>query len=167
MKKKWLLLIFSLMCAYTMAADDIQPLRIEADISLFEVGNDISYLGIDYKRIRQRIMVNQSTLLPFFIVRSEGYSFLVAFQDNIVRAIYVGEPRPLIPYELFKTPEGVFVGMSYREVLELVPNIRLYEKMFWAYEAILPSGWKIGFMTGKGADYFPSFEDKITMIYKN
>jgi hypothetical protein len=152
-------------------ADDnnIQPFIIESDIALFEVGNDISYLGINHKQISHRTMINASSIYPFFIVYSGDITFAVAFSDNTVKAVFVKGARSLAAnISLFKTPEGVSVGMSYRDVLQLIPNLKLVKSIGWAYEAILPSGWKIGFMTGSGAtDYFPDFEDKIIMIYKN
>jgi hypothetical protein len=145
---------------------DIQPLTIETDISFFEIGNDISYLGINYRR--PRVMVNSSSFFPFFIVVSDGFTFKVAFQNNIVKAVFVGEPPVLMPGKLFETPEGIFVGMNYRDLLKLYTDIRLSKIEGWAYEAVLISGWKIGFITGlSGTDYFPGPEDKITMIYKN
>jgi hypothetical protein len=113
-------------------------------------------------------MVNPSSFLPFFIVISDGFSFKVAFQNNIVKAVFVDEPYILMPNNLFKTPEGVFIGMDCGRFRKLFPDIRFSEVRGWAYEVVLPSGWKIGFITGQGAtDYFPNHEDKVMMIYKN
>jgi hypothetical protein len=142
---------------------------IDADISLFEVGNDISYLGLDYYSEGDFIVNNN--FFPYFLVHSEGITFSVAFdKNNVVRAVFLGN-YPILPSELFRTPEGISVGMSYSEVLELIPNIKLerivfegYNKttlpVYEGYEATLPSGWKIKFMTC-------SLKDKIIMIYKN
>jgi hypothetical protein len=154
--------------------DNNRHFEIDADISLFEVGNDISYLGLDYFNWGGSIFVNNSNYLPYFFVNSETITFTVAFdRDNIVRAVFLGD-YPILPSDLFRTPEGVSVGMSYREVLELIPNINLERivfeghkttlpftlPVFEGYDATLPSGWKIRFMT-------ESFEDKIIMIYKS
>ena len=152
-----------------MADNNIsQPLRIEADISLFEIGTDISFLDLDNSHLKFHILVNTSTFLPYFIVRSGDFTFKVAFKNNVVVAIFVEKPIFLLPDKLFKTPEGIFIGMSYQDLHKLFPKIKLMEKRGFAYEVLLPSGWKIGFTTGRGAtDYFPNPEDIITMIYKN
>jgi hypothetical protein len=156
-----------------------QPNEIDADISLFEVGDDISYLGLDLFT-GSEILVQTNNFFPFIFVRSEGFTFIVAFDgNNVVKAVFVGDTTSLIPGELFKTPEGVSVGMSYREVLELVPNIRA-RKIVDAYEAVLPSGWKIGFMTSLFENHRQhhvgdvvawygncNYEDKIIKIYKD
>ena len=169
MKKTGILILcFSFLNICIMADDNIisQPLRIEADISLFEMDMDISFLNLDNRH--PLILVNTSDLLPYFIVHFGDFTFTIAFRNNIVRAIFFGEPRVLIPDNLFKTPEGVFLGMSYHDLLKLFPNIELTERSGFAYEARLPSGWKIGFTTGNGAtDYFPNPGDIITMIFKN
>jgi hypothetical protein len=163
-----LILCFSLLINLCIMADDYipNPLIIEADISLFEIGTDVSFLNLDNNR--DKILINASTILPCFIVHSGDFSFIIAFKNNIIAAIFVGKPLNLKPDELFKTPEGIFLGMNYQDFHKLFPKIKLIEIWGWAYEAILPSGWKIGFSTGRGAtDYFPKPEDKITMIYKN
>jgi formylglycine-generating enzyme required for sulfatase activity len=160
---------------------DIQrPTEIDADISLFEVGNDIYYLGLDYYG-SDGIAVNPSQFLPYFLVHSEGITFTVAYDSEyVVKAVFVGHyPTFLVPGELFKTPEGVSIEMSYREVLELIPNIRA-RRILYGYEATLPSGWKIGFMTslfenhrqhrvGDVVTWYGNcnYEDKIIMIYKD
>jgi hypothetical protein len=167
MKRKYLLFIY-LFISMSIKADDrhINPLQIEADISLFEIGKDISYLDIDYKH--PRIMINSSSFSPFFIVISDNFSYKVAFKDNKVIAVFVGEPVFILSRELFKTPEGVYKGMSYREVLEIYPEIRLRKLIGWAYVGVLPSGWKIGFVTGYDAtEWFPNFEDHVAVIFKD
>ena len=161
-------LMFFLFINLCIMADDYisEPSKIEADISLFEIGTDISFLDLNNKN--NRILVNSSTFLPFFIVHSGDFSFTVAFKDNIVVAIFVGEQLNSKPDKIFKTPEGISLGMKYQDLHKLFPKIMFTKIWGWAYEAILPSGWKIGFTTGRGAtDFFPRSEDKITIIYKN
>ena len=156
-----LLLLFG-----NVIAEDSQLMRIDADISLFEIGEDISYLGLEDSR-GNLLMINSSTLCPYFIVCSDGMIFTVAFLDNKVRAIFVDNSSTSSD-RLFKTPEGVFIGMSYSELLELFPNIELSKMHGWAYETSLSSGWQIGFFTGStGTDHFPNPDDKINMIFKN
>jgi len=168
MKKIWLFIIFINIFSVIMAEVDgekMQILEIDGDISFFEIGKNISYLGINNDG--PRILINSSTFLPFFYIRSDGITFTVAFRNNVIRAIFVGDFRHLSS-ELFRTPEGIFIGMSYREVRELIPDIELIEIPGFAYEGILLSGWKIGFVTGSHTtDYFPNPDDKIEMIYKN
>jgi hypothetical protein len=150
-------------------ADDDKLFRITADISLFEIGSDISYLNINHNSPGYpRLLVNSSRVLPFFIVYSEGFCFSVAFKNNIVWAIFVGDMSFGTQGELFKTPEGIFMGMSYRDILKSYPRMKLIEIPGWAYIGRLPSGWKFGITTGSGAtDYFPTSEEKVSIIYKD
>jgi hypothetical protein len=66
------------------------------------------------------LMINVSTFLPFFIVVSDGFVFKAAFQNNIVKAIFVERPSVLMPGKSFETPEGIFIGMYYYDLLKII-----------------------------------------------
>ena len=163
----FLLINIFILCEYIMADENSQVLVINSNISLFEIGSDISYIDLNFHH--PITMINASTILPFFVINSDGTYFTIAFnRNNIVKAIFARAPFGLVSRKEFRTPENVFIGMSYSELLELFPNVILTKIHGWAYEYLLPSGWRIGFITGgSGTDYFPAYEEKISMIYKN
>lgn len=143
-----------------------RPTEIDADISLFIVGKAIPPFIKNYYYGSDRIAVNPSQFLPYFLVHSEGITYTVAFDgDHVVSAIYVGHyPTFLIPGESFKTPEGVSVGMSYREVLALIPHIILIELPVGRHSATLPSEWQIEFKTSGS---FSVNDWEVSVIYKD
>ncbi|MCL2722674.1 MAG: hypothetical protein FWD47_15200 [Treponema sp.] len=164
------LLLFNVIIFSNENANSI--LIIDSDISLFKIGDNISYLNPGYIGLPLQL-VDPNNFMPYFFVNSNGIIFRVCYNRSyIVRAIFVGVPKylmlgDLIQGDLFKTPEGVFLGMTYFELLELIPNIRLNKINNWAYEAILPSGWKIAFVTGIGVVNYPTPGNRISIIYKN
>jgi hypothetical protein len=167
-KISFFIIFFSLLNLFIMA-DDIhsrQPTEIYADISLFEVGKVIPSFIKNYYYGSDDIAVSPSQFLPYFLVHSGGITFTVAFdRDQVVRAVFVGHyPIFSIPGELFKTPEGVSVGMSYREVFELIPNIILIKLPVGRNVATLPSEWQIGFKTGGS---FSVNDWEVSVIYKD
>jgi hypothetical protein len=141
-----------------------EPDKIEADISSFEIGSNISNYNIYTRNVE--LMVAPSQFLPYFIVLSNGFSYKVAFADNIAIAIFANKSSTA--GELFKTPENVFIGMDYQSLCKIVTKIELTKIPGWGYTGVLPSGWKIAFTTGRTyTDYYPKLNDRITMIFKN
>jgi hypothetical protein len=143
-----------------------RPTEIDADISLFKVGKAIPSFIKNYYYGSDLIAVNPSQFFPYFLVHSEGITYTVAFDgDHVVRTIYVGHyPTFSIPGELFKTPEGVSVGMSYREVLALIPHMMLIKLPVGRHSATLPSEWQIEFKTGGS---FSVNDWEVSVIYKD
>jgi len=125
---------------------------------------DISDLSLEDRHL---MIASPSQMWPYFIVESDGILFHVAYDNkNIVRAIFADLGGRSI--KRFFTPEGVYIGMDYNDLLAAFPDIKFYRVPWWAYIAVLPSGWKIGiafdYLSGKD---FPKQGDKIMMIYKD
>jgi hypothetical protein len=166
--KKYFLVILILSSMFNAAKIDSQnkfkPDKIEADISFFEIGSNILNYNIHTRNVE--LMVSSSQFLPYFVVFSNGFSYKVAFANNIVIAIFANKFSTT--GELFRTPENVFIGMDYQSLCKTVASIELTKVLGWGYTGVLPSGWKIAFTTGKTyTDYYPKSDDTITVIFKN
>ncbi len=169
MKKYHLILLFFLFHLGTIVNSHedkvVLPIKIKSDISCFEIGMDISYLNLPFHN--QGLMINSSSILPFFVVISDDVSYKVAYENNIIQAIFVNEYYSVMEKSFFETPEGVFIGMEYAEVCKLLPHLTLKKIVGWGYTGELPSGWKIVFFTGSTmTDYIPKAGDKVGAIYK-
>ena len=139
------------------------PQIIHGDIGKIFIGKDISEYNINIKSLK--LMVSPSSILPFFVLDLDGYIFFIAYSaDNIVRAI-IAHAAPVMEKQ-FETPENIFIGMEYGELLEKVPDIQLVNQSGFGYTGRLPSGWIVLFaIEDTTTDHFPGKEDKITSIY--
>jgi hypothetical protein len=141
-----------------------QPYIIEADISAFKIGSNISFWQIPPRQVK--MIVNPNQFLSFFIVVSDGIRFDVAYSDDdIVKFIGVRNTSP--EQTNFKTPEGISLNMKYRDVRKRLFFMKLKPLRIIGYYKKLKSGWVIVFYTGKtGVDYYPNDNDAITWIFK-
>jgi hypothetical protein len=140
------------------------PTVIYEDISLFYIGKDISNYIISKNH---KMMVNSSTILPYFIVYFEGTDYKIAFNNNnIIKAIFINESYIYNHRQSFKTPDGVYIGMTYGELKKIEPNIKIKEMPGWGYFGMLKSGWKVAFFIGNTlTEHFPKEDDIIKSIY--
>jgi hypothetical protein len=101
------------------------PFRVEADISLFEIGKNISQYN--YEITNHRLQVAAGQMLPFIEVLSENVIYRVAINNNVVKGIFVSKeiPNGINKENVFKTPEGIFIGMKYCEFKKILPNTKL------------------------------------------
>jgi hypothetical protein len=169
-------LIILLIPLYISSEEDIIepqfPTLIYDDISLFYIGKDISEYNIVNNSIR--IMVNSASIYPFFFVFDNGIYYIIAFNRyNIVEAIFVSERNYFNSVnaninQSFKTPDGVYLGMTYNELRNIDPDIVIKEMPGWGYYGELKSGWKVAFFIGDTmTERFPIENDIIISIYKD
>jgi hypothetical protein len=130
---------------------------------MVEIGQDLSsFFGEDVPPLAFFLVVGPSTILPCFIVEFDNIYYDIAYNNNIVNAIFVRRTQQ--PHEVFKTPENVYIGMSYREFSAIFPDMELKKMPGWGYGTQMPSGWKIVWMS---TEHFPTENDEVTAIYKN
>jgi hypothetical protein len=161
-KKIYLVLVFcGLMMSIRGYAQDI----IDGDIGMFKIG-ELLPNGIDINSSRMSLMVTPSTFRPFILLRSDRFIFVIASDDkNRIRFIGLVEALSGTNCSDFLTPEGIHIGMTYNDILNIFPDIKIVNIRGWAYIAKLPSGWKIAFT--KELLRFPELTDRIDMIYKD
>jgi hypothetical protein len=133
----------------------------DMDISSFQIGKESS---IDIRNLKEsNLLVTPAAFAPYIYVRSNNCVFVVAsYDNNVVRFIGIIKPFTNAGGLSFLTPEGIHIGMSYKSILEILPNLEVREIPGWGYSAKLPSGWKIGFPMVNRA---PTLCDTIDMIY--
>lgn len=137
------------------------PVIIEADISDFYIGKDIT----EYNIISHHsILVDSNDINPYFLVLDNDIKYLIAYSkiSNIIKYIIVDKSNE----NKFKTPEGIYIGMTYSELIKIFPEINLHARIGLGYYGQLPSGWKIGFFIGKNlTEHHPKDEDRILIIF--
>lgn len=138
----------------------------ELNIDNYEIGG---FFELQTKKNQPRIFVNTNDSYPFETLYFTGYRFNIAVKNNHIEGIFLeSTPFPPLNNCSFKTPEGVYMGMTYAELVNLLPNSKIVYFPGWQYEVSLPSGWKVGFSFD--ADYTNGTlkpEEKVTSIYKN
>jgi len=173
-KKNIVFILFLLNSINISSGDEFPPIPIPPrfptviyeDISLFYIGKDISTYHFSRRFL---IMVNNSTLLPFFEVYFDGTYYTIAFDDNnLVNAIFIRETNIYNHQQSFRTSNGVYLGMTYKDLKNIEPNIVLNKMSGWGYFGELKSGWKVAFFIGNTmTEHFPKEDDKIGAIYKD
>ncbi|GMO58258.1 MAG: hypothetical protein Ta2G_18340 [Termitinemataceae bacterium] len=168
--------VYLLLCAYLFSEEPPwyhtlsawhtldTPYEIEADISNFDIGTDISSWNIPVQS--GLIAVDSAQMYPFFVVNHDNILYDIAYSrdDNIVRYISI---RNTYPYQRhFKTPEGVFLNMSYKEFHKKYWWKKLKYYNGWGYCTQLKSGWVLLFST-TGREFYPRNNDKICLIFKD
>jgi hypothetical protein len=134
--------------------------KINAKLSDFYIGKDISEYNI---KSRHMMIIDTNYMNEFFFIVDDGIVYGIVYsKDNIVKHIVVED----LYLKKFETPEGVSIGMTYHELKEIVPNIKIHEISGFGYFGQLESKWKVGFYSGKTAtEYFPKNTDKIKSIF--
>jgi hypothetical protein len=131
------------------------------------VGADLSNQNVTSER---KILIGPSS--DFFdstTIEINGNLYDVAYSDDyIIRAIFFNTSHLLSSSKKQSTPEGIYIGMTYENFCQIIPDANLRKIIGWGYVYILPSGWKILFATGRTlTEHFPLAEDRIIKIYKD
>jgi hypothetical protein len=165
-KKNIFFILFLLTSMYISSQDEVSPIVIYEDISLFYIGKDISNYTINKKF---QTLVTSSQFWPYFMVYFDGTYYQIAFDnDNKIRAISVNANNPFNHQQSFRTLEGVYAGMKYSDLKNIEPNISLIKMPGWGYRGVLSSGWKVAFFIGETAtEHFPGEDDIIGSIFKD
>ena len=94
------------------------------------------------RRSTSLLMTGSGGLEPAYEVEHEGSEFTVcAYEDRLIHHVSTNDPR-------FRTPEGIAVGVSLKEVLELSKG-KLVREPGWAFFVSLKSGWNAAFVQGE------------------
>lgn len=106
-------------------------------------------------------MTNASNMAKVYSIENERISFNIQVDDSyIVTYISTNDPD-------FRTPEGVYLGMTYEQVMGKT-SAELKAMRGWGYYLKLPSGWKAVFFIGQsGTDSEPGEESDVTLLFKN
>jgi len=156
---------FYIFAAINVTADEANYIKM--DITDIYPGMKLSDIPDLSLKDRPPMLLLSSDMAPYFTVESDGTLFHVLYysDNNTVRAIYADIGGSSI--KRFFTPEGVYIGMDYNDVLAAFPDIKFY-RFPGEYIAILPSGWKIGVIPDyQSGQNFPKQGDKIIKIYKD
>jgi hypothetical protein len=166
MKKRLFLLLYITHVLKLFSQNDHQVFKADSsrvfdiDISVFQIGKKSS---IDIRNSKEYLLVDPATFAPYVYVRSDNCIFVVASNDdNIVRFIGIIKSFTNDGGLSFLTPEGIHIDMSYKSILEILPNLEVKEVPGWGYSAKLSSGWNIGFSM---VNRVPTLCDTIDMIY--
>ena len=94
------------------------------------------------RRSTSLLMTRSGSLEPAYEVEHEGLEFTVcAYKDMLIHHVSTKDPR-------FRTPEGIAVEVSLKEVLD-VSKGKLVEESGWAFFVSLKSGWNAAFVQGE------------------
>ena len=160
MKRKefiFLLALFFITAAYvTDPVNDGEIFVNDKTLKDFPIGADISSYKIDLSKANL-MMVSPSQFSPYFNLYESPYWYKIAVLNNRVCAIFINDS-----YfgKRFKTEEGVYPGISMKQVKDIIPEITFTKINGWGYEALLKSGWKIVFANNDD-------DNVVLFIYKN
>jgi hypothetical protein len=140
-------------------------LLIGPSVSGFYIGKDISkYILENNISILHFIVIDTNETNASFLIIDDEITYEIAYsKQNIVKYIIINEDNCI---RRFETPEGISIGMTYQELENMIPNIKIYNSPGFGYFGQLPSNWKISFYTGTVDEYFPKADDKIKSIYQ-
>ena len=158
MKKSFILLLLMIFLAKAFASDPIEHGEVfvnNRSLSDFPIGKDISSYNIDLSSANT-ILISPSAFVPYFNIYENSYWYRIAIADNKVDTIFVSDA-----YfgKVFRTKEGVFLGMPKAKLLEICPDLAFTKINGWGSEASLKSGWKILITNKDGTDI-------VSAIYK-
>ena len=146
-----------------VSANESSCIAVE-NIDDFYIGKKMTEIELpDYYTQYEHIVVG-SFAFPYVRIISNGIIYNVCYDWNsLVRYITIDDSTA----DNFSTPEGIRIGMSYKEIKKLLKKIKLNKSRTIGYFMKLPSGWYITFWVGNsGIDHYPKGNDKISRIYK-
>ena len=151
-----LMTLFLLTNAFAMDPIDHGEVFVtDWSLSDFPIGKDISSYNIDLSSANT-ILVSPSNFVPYFNIYENPYWYRIAITNNTVDTIFVSDA-----YfgKVFRTKEGVFLGMPKAKLLEICPDLTFTKIDGWGSEASLKSGWKLLITNKDGIDI-------VSAIYK-
>jgi hypothetical protein len=115
--------------------------EIYYDISKIKLGMDITFLKIQKSSLIT--LYTPSHLLPYFYIISDKVKYQIIYDDNnIVRSIRIENLS--YTQSLFHTPEGIYVNMTYHELMLCMltkditqSNTKIYKVGDWCYLSYL------------------------------
>lgn len=136
---------------------------IHADINSFSIGMDVGTMELprNIEEFSSLRIINSTFAFPYFEVLSDGVLYIICYDWNM-KVRYIG-----VEDGDFKTPEGVYLGMSYKDFRRTVGPKKMRKERFVGYYVKLPSGWSVSFYAGTtGIEHPPEKDDVISLIYK-
>jgi hypothetical protein len=163
----WKLIFVFLIGSVVLYGKDCTQIELSSD----EIVDIRELFGTDITKISENItpcgglMVQRSQFYDYVVVVFKEINYKVAFGENSI-IIHIS-PDPAISPNPFFTSEGIYLGMTFRELCEKLNNPNIQLRKYFGYGCVveLASGWKAGFTVGKSWNDFPGDNDIVTFIY--
>ncbi|MDR0321313.1 MAG: hypothetical protein LBI28_07400 [Treponema sp.] len=147
------------------SSEKVPPRGIFAKLSDFYIGRDLSEHSMGRRHAIVVDAKDKNDIYSHFLIFDDEIIYKIAYSyKNIINYIIVDDKYSR---KIFETPEGISIGMTYQELKNIIPTIKIYESPYFGYFGRLPSNWKVSFNIGTERNYFPKDDDEIKVIFQD